>query len=217
MLQAYDLHKSYGRGSSAVQVLTGLDLRVEEGEFVAIMGPSGCGKSTLLHLLGLMTAPDKGEIHLENTRVDHCPRTRTAVRRRRIGIILQRFNLLPELSAMDNVEISLQVRGLRKTGLVDELFEKLGVAHLKGRKPTRMSIGEQQRIAVVRAMAHQPRLLLADEPTGSLDSKNTQNLLEMFARLNSEQRQTIIMITHSADAASIAGRIVRMKDGRLLD
>jgi len=217
ILEARNLHKSFGEGDSAVHVLTGLDLSVKRGEFVAIMGPSGCGKSTLVHLLGLMTPPDKGEIHISGQRVDNRPSLRLKMRRLCIGFILQRFNLLPELTSADNIAISLKVRGLKMTPRVDELFETLGIAHLKDRKPSKMSIGEQQRVAVVRGLAHQPELLLADEPTGSLDSKNTNDLLEMLRTFNETRNQTIVMITHSSEAARFAQRVIRMKDGRLLD
>ncbi len=217
ILEARNLHKSFGEGDSAVHVLTGLDLSVKRGEFVAIMGPSGCGKSTLVHLLGLMTPPDEGEIHISGQRVDNRPSLRLKMRRLCIGFILQRFNLLPELTSADNIAISLKVRGLKMTPRVDELFETLGIAHLKDRKPSKMSIGEQQRVAVVRGLAHQPELLLADEPTGSLDSKNTNDLLEMLRTFNETRNQTIVMITHSSEAARFAQRVIRMKDGRLLD
>lgn len=217
ILEARNLHKSFGEGDSAVHVLTGLDLSVKRGEFVAIMGPSGCGKSTLVHLLGLMTPPDEGEIHISGQRVDNRPSLRLKMRRLCIGFILQRFNLLPELTSADNIAISLKVRGLKMTPRVNELFETLGIAHLKDRKPSKMSIGEQQRVAVVRGLAHQPELLLADEPTGSLDSKNTNDLLEMLRTFNETRNQTIVMITHSSEAARFAQRVIRMKDGRLLD
>ena len=217
ILEARNLHKSFGEGDSAVHVLTGLDMSVKRGEFVAIMGPSGCGKSTLVHLLGLMTPPDKGEIHISGQRVDNRPSLRLKMRRLCIGFILQRFNLLPELTSADNIAISLKVRGLKMTPRVDELFETLGIAHLKDRKPSKMSIGEQQRVAVVRGLAHQPELLLADEPTGSLDSKNNNDLLEMLRTFNETRNQTIVMITHSSEAARFAQRVIRMKDGRLLD
>ncbi|MFB3893848.1 MAG: ABC transporter ATP-binding protein [Phycisphaerae bacterium] len=222
ILTAKDLHKSYGRGPARVHVLRGLDLAVRRGEFLAVMGPSGCGKSTLLHVLGLMTEPDRDEagglmgvVAIEGAEVHDSAAARNALRRSKIGFVFQRFNLISVLSAADNVAISLSVRGVRDGGQVGELFEALGVAHLKARKPGAMSIGEQQRLAVVRALAHRPAILLADEPTGNLDSANSEALLGIFRDLNRSRGQTIVMITHSADAAACADRIVYMKDGQI--
>ncbi len=224
ILIASGLHKSFGRGRARVHVLHGLDLRVRRGEFLAVMGPSGCGKSTLLHVLGLMTPPDAdsdgrpmGEIALDGQPVADSAATRTALRRRKIGFVFQRFNLLSVLSGWDNVAISLRVRGLRADGRAEKLFEAMGVSHVARRKPGEMSIGEQQRLAVVRALAHQPAILLADEPTGNLDSDNADRLLTLFRKAGGEEHQTIVMITHSAEAASRADRIVHMKDGKILE
>ena len=217
ILVARGLHKYYGKGPSRTHVLRGLDLSVRRGEFLAVMGPSGCGKSTLLHILGLMTSCDEGEIELNGQPVPFDEFGRTTLRRTKIGFVFQRFNLLGVLSAADNVAISLKVRGLADDGRARELFERLGISHVMGRKPGQMSIGEQQRVAVVRALAHRPALLLADEPTGNLDSANSVELLETFRQMNRRENQTIVMITHSAEAASCADRVLQMKDGRILD
>jgi putative ABC transport system ATP-binding protein len=213
-LRAGAIHKHLGKGAARVHVLRGLDLSVQRGEFIAVMGPSGCGKSTLLHVLGLMTHPDRGELTIDDKDVAADTAARDFARRTQVGFVFQRFNLLGVLSARDNVAISLKVRGLQYGPATDELFEKLGVADLSRRKPAQMSIGQQQRIALVRAIAHKPLLLLADEPTGNLDSENAHALLELLRTLN-RGGQTIIMITHSAEAATYASRVVRMKDGRL--
>ncbi|MCD6304559.1 MAG: ABC transporter ATP-binding protein [Planctomycetes bacterium] len=217
IISAEGLHKSFGRGRARVHVLRGLDLAVRRGEFVAVMGPSGCGKSTLLHVLGFMTAPDAGRIVLNGRAVSTRPAEMNRLRRRHVGFIFQRFNLLGQLTAADNVAISLRVRGLRADGRADALFETLGIAHVAARKPGEMSIGEQQRVAVVRALAHRPALLLADEPTGSLDSANSAALLEELRKINRRDGQTIIMITHSAEAAAAADRVVHMKDGKIIE
>ena len=217
ILTATELHKSLGRGRARVHVLRGLDLVVRHGEFLAVMGPSGCGKSTLLHVLGLMTPPDAGRVALKGRCVGTSPSLLNALRREHVGLVFQRFNLLGELSAADNVAISLRVRGLRADEHVAELFETLGVGHVARRKPSQMSIGEQQRVAVVRALAHRPTVFLADEPTGNLDSANSQTLLEHFRRINRQDGQTIVMITHSAEAAGYADRVAHMKDGRIVD
>ncbi len=216
ILEAADLHKSFGKGRAAVHVLRGLDLAVRRGEFLAVMGPSGCGKSTLLHVLGLMTPPDSGTISIGGSPVSGGSAERTLLRRRNIGFVFQRFNLLGTLTAADNVAVSLHVRGIRKDGRCDELFRTMGIAHVAKRKPGQMSIGEQQRVAVVRAIAHRPALLLADEPTGNLDSANSESLLKLFRQMNRDEGQTIVMITHSAEAAAAADRVVHMKDGLIL-
>ncbi len=216
ILTAEGLHKSFGKNSARVHVLRGLDISVRRGEFLAVMGPSGCGKSTLLHVLGLMTQPDDGKIFFDGSEVNSVS-AGNELRRSRIGFVFQRFNLLNVLSAIDNVNISLQVRGCKENGRIDELFEKLSVSHVAKRKPTKMSIGEQQRVAVVRALAHSPSLVLADEPTGNLDSENSAALLGLLKQINRQEKQTIVMITHSPEAAGYADRIVRMKDGKIID
>ena len=217
ILTAAALHKSLGAGPARVHVLRGLDLTIRRGEFLAVMGPSGCGKSTLLHVLGLMASPDEGSIELDGRPVGNSPSELNLLRREHIGFVFQRFNLLGELTAADNVAISLRVRGLRADWRVPELFETLGVAHVAGRKPSQMSIGEQQRVAAVRALAHRPTILMADEPTGNLDSANAETLLEHFRRINRQDGQTTVMITHSPDAAAMADRVVHMKDGKIVD
>lgn len=217
ILVASGLSKSFGKGEARVEALREASLRVGRGEFLAVMGPSGSGKSTLLHLLGLMTPPDAGQIEIDGQLVNHSEAARSEIRRKHIGFVFQRFNLLGVLSAADNVAISLRVRGITPDGRIDELFEQVGVSHVAARKPAQMSIGEQQRVAVVRAIAHRPAILLADEPTGNLDSDNEEALLELFTRTNRDAGQTIIMITHSPEVAGRADRVVHMADGVLLD
>jgi putative ABC transport system ATP-binding protein len=217
ILVARGLHKSLGKGPAATHVLRGLDISVPRGRFLAVMGPSGCGKSTLLHVLGLVTPPEAGTTILDGHVTGQSSSVRAALRRTHIGFVFQRFNLLGVLSAADNVAISLRIRRVKADARVAQLFETLGVAHLANRKPSQMSIGEQQRVAVVRALAHRPSLLLADEPTGNLDSDNSAALLELFRTINREDHQTILMITHSAEAAAYADRILQMKDGRIID
>jgi len=216
ILVARNLHKSFGTGRARVHVLRGASLAVRRGEFLAIMGESGCGKSTLLHVLGLLSPPDAGEVALDGKLVP--PRdagVRTALRRSHIGFVFQRFNLLSVLSAAENVALSLRVRGVSADGRVRSLFEAMGIAHVADRKPSEMSIGEQQRAAVVRALAHNPALLLADEPTGNLDSANAERLLKLLVKINRQEGQTIVMITHSAEAAGYADRVLGMKDGKI--
>jgi putative ABC transport system ATP-binding protein len=213
---ASGIEKSFGRGSGRIHVLRGLDLTVRKGEFLAVMGPSGCGKTTLLHVLGLVTPQDAGGVFLNDRQVPMTEAARNALRRKHIGLVFQRFNLINVLSAADNVAIWLRVRGLPADGRVQPLLEAVGIPHLARRKPSQMSVGEQQRVAVARAVAHDPDLLLADEPTGSLDSGNATALLELLRNLNRQRGQSIVMITHSPEAAAFADRVVHMKDGRLL-
>ncbi len=215
ILTARGLAKSYGRGRAEVPVLRGLDLEVRRGEFLAVMGPSGCGKSTLLHVLGLITPPDAGSVVVDGRPAPRADSARTALRRERFGFVFQRFNLLGVLSAEANVAISLRLRGRKLDGPVRALFECMGVDHVRRRRPAEMSIGEQQRVAVVRALAHGPDIVLADEPTGNLDSANADALMTLLTERNRQDNQTIVMITHSAAAAGRADRVLTMQDGRI--
>jgi len=217
IVKASGLHKYFGNGLARVHALRGVDLEIRRGEFLAVMGPSGSGKSTLLHLLGLMTPPDEGTIELDGQLVPADGPRRTELLRTKIGFVFQRFNLLSVLTAEHNVAISLRLRGQRDRGQIRELFEQLDITEVARRKPGKMSIGQQQRVAVARALAHRPALLLADEPTGNLDSENASILLDLFRKTNRQRQQTIVMITHSAEAASWADRTVYMKDGTLVE
>jgi len=217
ILSGRGLAKSYGRGPARVDALAGVDLDVRRGEFLAVMGPSGCGKTTLLHVLGLITPADAGVLTVDGQPVTHRDRQRHLLRRELFGFVFQRFNLLAVLNAADNVAITLRLRGVPADGRVMALLETLGVADVARRKPAQMSMGQQQRVAVARALAHEPQVILADEPTGNLDSANATALLELFRQVNRDTGQTIVMITHSADAANAADRIVHMRDGQILD
>jgi len=217
ILVAEHLEKSFGRGSARVHVLRGLDFTVRRGEFLAAMGPSGCGKSTLLHILGLMSSPDSGRVCLNGQPVRFDKSTSAQLRREHIGFVFQRFNLLGVLNALDNVRISLRVRGLASDGRSRQVLEQLGLADVAHRKPGQMSVGEQQRLAVARALAHEPEIILADEPTGNLDSQNTQDLLDLLRQINREHERTIVMVTHSPQAAAVADRVVHMRDGKIVD
>ncbi|MDP6636323.1 MAG: ABC transporter ATP-binding protein [Phycisphaerae bacterium] len=217
ILTAKKLYKSYVYKGGRVEVLHGLDMAVKRGEFLAVMGPSGCGKSTLMHILGLISRPESGVVTIDSHTVTNRNRERTQLRRTMIGLIFQRFNLISVLSAENNVNMSLRVRGIRPDGRTGELLEALGVAHVAKRKPSAMSIGEQQRVAVARALAHRPKVLLADEPTGSLDSVSGHALMDILKKTNRDDGQTIVMITHSEELAGYADRIVYMQDGLLVD
>jgi len=215
-----NLQMIYTVGRVEVPALRGVDMTVKEGEFVAVMGPSGCGKSTLLHLLGGLLVPSAGRVCIEGVDLASIgDAARTELRRRKIGFVFQRYNLLPTLTAEDNIELARRIHGNGhgvKTD-VKEILGLLGLERKLGHKPSEMSGGEQQRVALARAVVNRPSILLADEPTGNLDSENSQMVLHMLQDLNRKFRQTIVMITHDPDAASMASRILEMRDGRILN
>lgn len=213
-----DLKKTYRIGKVQVPALRGVDLAVEEGEFLAIVGPSGCGKSTLLHILGGLTAPTSGKVCVDGNDFSMMDDTdRTRFRRHRIGFVFQRYNLLPTLNAAQNIAIAqhIQCNGFNPHRF-NAVVDMLGIRAKLFSKPYALSGGEQQRVAIARAVICEPKILLADEPTGNLDSENSQGVLNMLRALNRTFRQTILMITHNLDAAAVADRVVRMRDGRIV-
>jgi putative ABC transport system ATP-binding protein len=219
IISTNDLKKIYRVGKVDVPALRGVNLLVEEGEFVAVVGPSGCGKSTLLHILGGLTYPTTGKVLVDGNDFSHMTDAdRTRFRRHKIGFVFQRFNLLPTLTARQNVTIAQHIQG---NGFNPHRFESvvelLGIRDKLNHKPYALSGGEQQRVAIARAIICEPKILLTDEPTGNLDTENSQVVLNMMRALNRSFRQTILMITHNPEAAAIADRIVRMRDGRIID
>jgi lipoprotein-releasing system ATP-binding protein len=224
-LKAVGLFKSYRKGPAEVPVLTGLDIDIRSGEFIAIVGQSGSGKSTLLHLLGTLDAPDQGEIHFDGRRIDDLPTAqRDALRNKRFGMIFQFYHLLPELSTLENVLSPLMIadgvwkyiknrKKHRATAM--GLLETVGLSHRLNHKPRELSGGEMQRAAIARALIAQPELLLADEPTGNLDQATGQEILKILRTLNQEHRLTIVMVTHDQTLAAQADRIVRLARGRI--
>jgi putative ABC transport system ATP-binding protein len=219
ILRTVDLRMVYRVGKVEVHALRGVDISVQKAEFVSIVGPSGCGKSTLLHLLGGLAHPSSGRILVDGVEISAATdKERTRIRRERIGFVFQRFNLFPTLTVRGNLEIAQQIGGFgvpRYERLV-ELLEMVGLAHKINMKPLDLSAGEQQRVAIARALVNQPAILLADEPTGNLDSVNSTVILELFRDLNRRRGQTILMITHNLEAAAVGHRIIEMKDGRVL-
>ena len=218
IIATQDLKKVYRVGKLDVPALRGVDLVVQEGEFVAVMGPSGCGKSTLLHILGGLTAPTSGHVCVDGndfSTMDDSDRTR--FRRHKIGFVFQRFNLLPTLTAWQNIAVAQDIQG---DGFNPHRFHTivtmLGIEDKLGRRPYALSGGEQQRVAIARGVICEPKILLADEPTGNLDTENSQMVLNMLRELNRSFRQTILMITHNPEAAAVADRVVRMRDGRIV-
>jgi putative ABC transport system ATP-binding protein len=220
VLRARKLNKSYFFDHSSLSVLHDIDLDIRRGEFVAVMGPSGCGKSTLLHILGLMqTANNAEELMLEGVDTMSLNQSqRTAVRRERIGFVFQRFNLLDILSAEDNLRLAFKIRGAQASDAqIKEVLATVGLSERSRHKPQQMSIGEQQRLAIARAMIHRPAILLADEPTGNLDSENTARIMDLLVSYNKEYGQTIIMVTHNPELVGRVDRLVKMKDGRIVE
>ncbi|HBW13731.1 MAG TPA: hypothetical protein DEF30_07930 [Proteiniclasticum sp.] len=219
MLNAVKLSKIYDGGKHPVHALVEVDLTVEEGEFVAVMGPSGSGKSTLLHLLGGLDSPTSGAILLDGKVVSSLSdKEATLLRRRNIGFVFQFYNLLPTLSAEENILLPLLIDGKRPKGHEKEmeaLMEKVGILERRSHRPSELSGGEQQRVSLARALITKPKILLADEPTGNLDSKTGSQVMELLALLSEEMKQTIIMVTHDPKAASYADRLVYLVDGKI--
>jgi putative ABC transport system ATP-binding protein len=216
-----EVRKIYKMGEVDVHALRGLNLEVKAGEFVAILGPSGCGKTTLLHLIGGLATPTSGKVIVDGQDMAHShDGGRTRFRQKKIGFVFQRFNLLNFLTAEDNVKLALKIRGERSNGQlakVQELLKVVGLEEKMKNRPLQMSQGEQQRVAIARALIGDPTILLADEPTGNLDSGNSDRILSLMRRLNEEMNQTILMITHDRHAAKYATRRVRMLDGIIVD
>jgi putative ABC transport system ATP-binding protein len=219
ILKTVDLRMVFHVGKLDVHALRGVDVQVQKGEFVAIIGHSGCGKSTLLHLLGGLARPTSGRIFVDGVEISAAADAeRTAIRRDKIGFVFQRFNLLPTLTVRGNLEIARQVQGngTPSRERLIEMLEMVGLPHKIHMKPLDLSAGEQQRIAIARALINEPAIVLADEPTGNLDSVNSGLILDLFRELNARLGQTIMMITHNPEAAGVAHRIIEMKDGRVL-
>ncbi|PYS75052.1 MAG: ABC transporter ATP-binding protein [Acidobacteria bacterium] len=219
IVKADNLEKVYRIGKVDVPALRGVSLAVQEGEFVAVMGPSGCGKSTMLHLLGGLLTPTKGRILVDGENLTAVSDAkRTDIRRRKIGFVFQRFNLFPTLTAEGNLRLAERIHG-NGADDPDRRHEILRMLHLEDKmhhKPLELSGGEQQRVALARAVVNRPAIVLADEPTGNLDSENSELVLKMFRELNDRFNQTIIMITHNPEAAAACQRIIQMRDGHIV-
>ncbi len=215
------LRKVYTSGKVEVEALRGVDLDVPRGEFLAIIGPSGSGKSTLFHIVGGLTPPTSGEVIVAGRNVSAVgEKGRTELRRRSVSFVFQKFNLLPNLSARDNIRTALYISGKPPDEFDAEflrLLDLLGIAGRLDHKPAEMSGGEQQRVAIARALATRPAILLADEPTGNLDSRNSLAVLNILKDLNERLGQTILMITHNAEAAAFGHRVMHMTDGRIAE
>lgn len=221
VLRTVNLTKSYSIGKLQVPALRGVSLDISEGEFVAVMGPSGCGKSTLLHLLGGLLSPTSGSILIDGEDLSKVSDAkRTDIRRRKIGFVFQRFNLFPTLTAEGNLKLAEKIHSGNGSSDGTNRREVLRLLRLEDKmhhKPLELSGGEQQRVALARAVINKPAIILADEPTGNLDTENSKIVLDMFRELNEKYKQTIIMITHNPEAAAACSRIIRMRDGLIAD
>ena len=219
-IETVNLNMTYRSGKVDVPAVQDVNLTVKNGEFIAIMGPSGCGKTTLLHLLGGLLQPTGGKVLIDGIDISGlADGERTTVRRKKIGYVFQRFNLLPTLTARGNIELAKKIHGngIEHPIGAGKIFEMLGLSGKENSRPLELSGGEQQRVAIARAVINKPSIILADEPTGSLDSRNSRTVLEMLRNLNETLGQSIVIITHDADAASTADRVIEMKDGRILN
>ena len=219
LIRIRDLRKVYHVGDVEVPALRGVSLEVQAGEFIAIVGPSGSGKSTLFHVLGGLASPTSGTVVVDGEDLSSISdRARTRLRRKKVGFVFQRYNLLPTLTAMGNIEMARYFGG--GGGELDggfvELLQLLGIQHRLHHKPRALSGGEQQRVAIARALVNRPAILLADEPTGNLDTENSTNVLGVLRDLNNRLGQTILMITHNPEAAAYGHRTVQMRDGRIV-
>jgi putative ABC transport system ATP-binding protein len=219
MLSMHELTRVYRTETVETTALDGINLEIEDGEFVAVMGPSGCGKSTLLNVVGMLDSPSSGSYLFNGQEVAGLSEAKLAeVRKKNIGFIFQSFNLVDELSVRENVELALlyhDVPASERRRRADEVMDKVGVAHRAKHRPSQLSGGQQQRVAVARALIGEPKLILADEPTGNLDTHHGEEVMKMLQALNAEG-STIVMVTHSPAHADYASRVVNMLDGRVL-
>lgn len=219
IIEIHSLEKTYHVGEVAVHALRGVDLHVKPGEFLSIVGPSGSGKSTLFHIIGGLTPPTSGTVRVgDQDLTAMTDAERTHMRRRTVGFVFQKFNLLPNLTARDNIAVARFLGGSNSTPdpQFEEILGVLGIARRLDHKPNALSGGEQQRIAIARAIVNHPAILLADEPTGNLDTENSQAVLAVIRDLNQRLGQTILMITHNPEAAAYGHRTVRMRDGKIV-
>lgn len=219
ILQAENLKKQYGSGESLVKALDGVSLEVKRGEFVAIVGTSGSGKSTLLHMLGGLDRPTSGEVYVDDKPISKLKEDALCIfRRRKIGFVFQSFNLVPVLNVYENIVLPIELDGNDvDKKFVDEVIDILGLREKVDSLPSQLSGGQQQRVAIARALASKPAILLADEPTGNLDSRTSQDVLGLLRVTGEKFGQTIVMITHNEEIAQLANRVIRIEDGKIKD
>lgn len=220
LIELKHLSRTYKMGSTVVKALVDLSYNIDMGDFLAILGPSGSGKSTLMNILGCLDKPSKGQYYLENNEVSTLDKNQLAqLRNKKIGFIFQNFNLLSRTSALENTELPLMYANIPRKEAIQRSMESLEAVGLKGRehhKPNELSGGEMQRVAIARALVNNPSLILADEPTGNLDTKTGKEVMEIFKKLNKEKKITIILVTHEQEIAQVAHRRIYLKDGLLV-
>ena len=218
ILETYNLKKIYGSGENAVHALDGVSLEVEQGEFVSVVGTSGSGKSTLLHMLGGLDRPDDGDVFVDGKDIFSLgDEELTIFRRRKIGFVFQNYNLVPSLNVYENIVLPIQLDGREPDRkYIDSIIETLGLIEKLGNLPNNLSGGQQQRVAIARALAAKPAIILADEPTGNLDSKTSQDVMGLLKVTSERFSQTIVMITHNEEIAQMADRIIRIEDGKIV-
>jgi putative ABC transport system ATP-binding protein len=220
VIELKDIHKSYRIGDSEFTVLKGIDLQIEEGEFIALMGPSGSGKSTLLNIVGCLDRPTSGQFLLLGQEISQTSDDELArVRREELGFIFQTFNLIGRISVLKNVEVPMMLSGVTREKRKEralKLLESVGIAHRSNFSPQNISGGERQRVAIARALANNPKIIIADEPTGNLDLKNSNEVMKILSNLYKEGR-TIIMVTHNPEITENCSRVIRLRDGRILE
>ncbi|HEX4519157.1 MAG TPA: ABC transporter ATP-binding protein [Gaiellaceae bacterium] len=219
VVTATDVTRRYGQGETAVEALRGVSLEVQPGQLVAVMGPSGSGKSTLMHILAALDTPTTGRVTIAGQDISTLSdREITLLRREHIGFVFQFFNLLPMLTAEENVVLPLSIAGVKpEKAFLEDLLNRLGIAARRDHRPSELSGGQQQRVAIARALVSRPSVVLADEPTGNLDSATSHEILELLRSATEEYGQTTVMVTHDAAAAAIAGRILFLSDGLIAD
>jgi len=220
IIEAVDLHKTYHIGKIDVPALRGISFSVEKGEFVSVVGPSGSGKSTLFYLIGGLTKADTGKVLIDGVDFSSLSdAARTRLRKTKIGFVFQKFNLLPTLDARSNIDVAIDIAGKnggRDPAHFNKIVELLGLSKRLQHRPAELSGGEQQRVALARALINRPAIVLADEPTGNLDTKNSEIVLKMLRHSNQELGQTVLMITHNPEAAAYGDRIIHMRDGEIV-
>ncbi len=219
ILETFDLCKTYELGEIEIEVLKDVNLTINQGEFVSLMGPSGSGKSTLLYLLGGLDKPTSGKVRLKGRELsDMKDKEESKIRRREIGFVFQFYNLVPNLNLEENIMLPILLDGKKLKNYrsrLDEILELVGLTERRKHTPRELSGGQQQRVAIARALVNEPDLILADEPTGNLDSKTSTDIMELFKKINQERGKTIVQVTHSAEAAKYGTRLLNVKDGRV--
>lgn len=220
IIEGIGLTKRFGFGDAAVVAIDSVDIRIEERELVMIMGDSGCGKTTLISLLGCILTPDAGELHIDGVEIDPFQQDLSVIRRDKIGFVFQMFHLLPYLTALENVMVAMDIaktKALESENRAIELLSRVGLSDRLHHRPGQLSGGEKQRVSFARALANRPKIIFADEPTANLDSRQSDNLMELIQELRHEHQTTIAIVTHHEGLKENADRIIQMKDGRIID